>query len=142
MKKFNLIDIVTFVGIVSSIILILLFASGCAHKTPIDTRGCCQRLSLQTEEMSKFTRYCKVALFLSKSTVIDKKVKRAGADAVKVCKFVFNVESDQDLIAAGDAQEYYRVRSYIILDPDRQGFWRETLDCDPAEMSCEEFQYE
>jgi len=139
MKKFNLFDVVTFMGIVSSIILILMYGAGCAHNVSVDTRECCQRLSLQTEEMSKFTRYCKVALFLSKSTVIDKKVKRAGADAVKVCKFVFNVESDQDLIAAGDLQEYHRVRSYIILDPDKQGFWRETLDCDPAELSCEEF---
>ena len=139
MKKFNLFDVVTFMGIVSSIILILMYGAGCAHNVSVDTRECCQRLSLQTEEMSKFTRYCKVALFLSKSTVIDKKVKRAGADAVKVCKFVFNVESDQDLIAAGDVQEYHRVRSYIILDPDKQGFWRDTLNCDPAEMSCEEF---
>ena len=137
MKSKNIIDVATLFGIFVS--LCILFASGCAHNTPIDARKCCQRLSLQTEEMSKFTRYCKVALFLSKSTVIDKKVTKAGADAVKVCKFVFNVQSDDDLIAAGDAQEYHRVRSYIILNPTKESFWRKTLDCDPDEPSCEEF---
>jgi hypothetical protein len=85
-----------------------------------------------------------VALFLSKSTVasIGKGVKENAAVAVSLCKFVFNVETDEDLIAAGDEQEYYRVRSFVKVrrnsDFDESG-WLKKLDCDPMEPTCEEF---
>ena len=142
MKKFNLIDIVTIVGITTSILLVLMFSTGCSmkfYKTPTDIRQCCDRVDARTKAMSQFNRYCKVALFLSNSKVktIGKGVKENAATAVKVCKFVFKVETDEELVAAGDEQEYYRVRSYIITPED--GFWRQTLPCDPAESACEEF---
>jgi len=143
MKKFNLIDIITMLGIASSILLVLMFASGCSMKfykqSPEDVRKCCDRVDARTKEMSQFNRYCKVALFLSNSKVksIGKGVKENAATAVKVCKFVFKVETDEELVAAGDEQEYYRVRSYIIK-PD-ENFWRQSLPCDPQEPACEEF---
>ena len=143
MKKFTLIDIITMLGIASSILLVLMFASGCSmkfYKTPTDVRKCCDRVDARTKAMSQFNRYCKVALFLSNSKVktIGKGVKENAATAVRVCKFVFKVETDEELVAAGDEQEYYRVRSYIIQKPS-SGFWRQSLPCDPAESACEEF---
>ena len=113
--------------------------AGCSH-APVVEKTCCQRLSLHQKQMSQFNRYCKVALFLSNSKVasIGKGVKENAATAVKVCKFVFDVETDEELVAAGDEQEYYRVRSYIIL-PENEIGWRKTLNCDPQEYACEEF---
>tara|TARA_R100001015_G_C4468833_1_gene53200 strand:+ start:112 stop:549 length:438 start_codon:yes stop_codon:yes gene_type:complete len=145
MKNFNTIDTITLVGIMASLALLLLF-SGCSHgfylqghKIAKTNDECCKRLSLRAEQMSTFNRYCKVALFLSKSTnkAVGKVVQKNATAAVKVCKFVFKVETDEELVAAGDEQEYHRVRSYIIT-PD-EGFWRHSLPCDPAESACEEF---
>tara|TARA_A100001515_G_C4526645_1_gene195411 strand:- start:235 stop:612 length:378 start_codon:yes stop_codon:yes gene_type:complete len=122
------------------IILTSLMMTACAHTDVSDTKQCCKRLSLHQEQMSTFNRYCKVALFLSKSShkSVGKVVQKNAAAAVKVCKFVFDVDTDEELVAAGDEQEYYRVRSYIIPSPDVNG-WRKTLPCDPAEYTCEEF---
>jgi hypothetical protein len=91
--------------------------------------------------MSTFNRYCKVALFLSqsKNKSVGKVVQKNATAAVKVCKFVFDVDTDEELIAAGDEQEYYRVRSYIITPDEYDNGWRRTLPCDPAETHCEEF---
>jgi hypothetical protein len=142
MKKFNLIDIITMLGIASSILLVLMFSTGCSmkfYKTSEDIRKCCDRVDARTKEMSQFNRYCKVALFLSnsKGKAIGKGVKESAATAVRVCKFVFKVETDEELVAAGDEQEYYRVRSYIIKPDD--SFWRHSLPCDPSQPTCEEF---
>lgn len=125
---------------VIALLTALIFSSGCATTTPLDSRQCCERLSLHQKQMSTFNRYCKVALFLSKSTnkSVGKVVQKNAAAAVKVCKFVFDVDTDEELVAAGDEQEYYRVRSYVIPLTDGNG-WRNTLDCDPAEFACEEF---
>jgi hypothetical protein len=119
----------------------LIFTSGCATTPPVDSRQCCERLSLHHKQMSTFNRYCKVALFLSKSShkSVGKVVQKNAAAAVKVCKFVFDVDTDEELIAAGDKQEYYRVRSYIIKPEELDNGWRKTLPCDPAEYACEEF---
>jgi hypothetical protein len=90
--------------------------------------------------MTEFNRYCKVALFLSNSKIatIGKGVKEGAISAVKICKFVFGVQTDAELVASGDAQEYDRVHTYIILPENEMG-WRKVLDCDPREPSCEEF---
>ena len=141
-KNYTLIDWITVLGMSATVLLMLMYMSGCAH-TPTETqsRKCCERLSLHQKQMSQFTRYCKVALFLSRSkpNIIPANVRKNSRTAVDVCKFVFGVENDDDLIAAGDEQEYYRVRSYIILNPSENTFWRRSLPCDPAEHSCEEF---
>jgi len=148
MKQITTIDLITFIGILA-LLMLLLGSMGCNHRMYLqghrianagDARECCKRLSLQHKQMSQFNRYCKVALFLSRSThkAVGKVVQKNAASAVKICKFVFNVETDDELVAAGDQQEYYRVRSYIMLPGDPPG-WREKLDCDPQEPSCEEF---
>ena len=90
--------------------------------------------------MTQFNRYCKVALFLKKgkTNIIGKKVQENATQAVNICKFVFGVQTDDQLVEAGDLQEYYRVRSYLIMDPS-DTFWQRELDCDPAQLHCEEF---
>jgi hypothetical protein len=91
--------------------------------------------------MDTFNRYCKVALFLAQSEnkkEVGSGVRRKARDAVNICKFVFNVETDDDLVVAGDKQDYYRVRSYFVPDPSENGGWNHPT-CDPDEMGCEEF---
>ncbi len=136
--RFNKLDVAILLGI--AVITAIIFSAGCATTPLVDSKKCCERLSLHQEQMSTFNRYCKVALFLSKSAhkSVGKVVQKNAASAVKVCKFVFNVETDEELVAAGDQQEYYRVKSYIMLPSDPPG-WREKLDCDPQQPSCEEF---
>jgi len=55
MKKFTLIDIITMLGIAASILLVLMFASGCTmkfyKKSSEDVRKCCERVSLHQKEM-------------------------------------------------------------------------------------------
>jgi len=146
MNKFTLIDIVTMAGIAASILLVLMFASGCSMKfykqSPADVRKCCDRVNAHTKEMDKFNRYCKVALFLANSEnkkEVGSGVRKGARDAVNVCKFVFDVETDADLLAAGDRQDYYKVRSYVLPAPsDEPGSWNPP-QCDPAEIHCEEF---
>ena len=145
MKKFTLVDIITMLGIASSILLVLMFASGCSMKfykqSPEDVRKCCERVSLHQKEMDKFARYCKVALFLANSEntkEVGSGVRKGARDAVNICKFVFDVTTDQDLLSAGDQQDYYKVRSYIVKDPYNNGGWHHP-QCDPAEIHCEEF---
>ena len=109
--------------------------------SPEDVRQCCERVSAHAEEMKKFARYCKVAVFLanSKNTkAVGAGVRKSARQAVEVCKFVFRVTSDDDLVAAGDRQDFYKVRSYIVTEPDPNGFWMHP-NCDPAEIHCEEF---
>jgi hypothetical protein len=123
------------------IVLASFLMTACAHTVAPDSKQCCERLSLHHKQMSTFNRYCKVALFLSKSShkSVGKVVQKNAEAAVKVCKFVFSVETDDELVAAGDEQEYYRVRSYIIKPDELDNGWRKTLPCDPAEYACEEF---
>ena len=123
------------------IILPIFLMTACAHTVvPTDPKQCCQRLSLHQQEMEKFTRYCKVALFLHRGdTINDTKVKDLSARAVNVCKFVFGVQTEEQLLSVADLNEgYHKVRHYIIKPGDT--FWRHSLPCDPAESACEEFQ--
>jgi len=144
MKKFTLIDMVTMLGMAATLLLMLVYATGCSmkfYKTPKDVRQCCERVSAHTQEMEKFARYCKVAVFLATSEntkAVGSGVRKSARQAADVCKFVFRVETDEELVSAGDAQEYYKVRSYIFTDPDLNGGWIHP-DCDPAEIHCEEF---
>jgi len=140
LKNTTLMEWITYLGIISTLVVMLSYATGCAHTPVPDSRQCCQRLSLQQKQMAQFNRYCKVALFLSKSQsrAVGKGVKESAAQAVNICKFVFGVDTDSELVAAGDEQEYQRVRTYIVLPENEMG-WRKTLDCDPEQPSCEEF---
>jgi len=119
----------------------LIFAIGCTHtQTPEDTRKCCERVSVVNDEMQKFNRYCKVALFLNRSnTIDDEKVKKNVQTAIDVCKFVFRTDSDADLMSQVEINDMgHRKVRYYIIDSETM-FWSESLPCDPAEFSCEEF---
>ena len=121
------------------IILLTGLTTSCVHTLVPDPKQCCQRLSLHQQEMEKFTRYCKVALFLHRgNTINDKKVKDLSGRAVNVCMFVFGVRTEEQLLSIADLNEgYHKVRHYIIKPGD--SFWRHSLPCDPAESTCEEF---
>ena len=109
------------------IILTSMLMTACAHTGAPDPKQCCERLSLHQQEMEKFTRYCKVALFLHRgNTINDKKVKELSKRAVNVCMFVFGAQSEEQLVSISDLNEgYHKVRHYIILPED--SFWRRTL---------------
>lgn len=119
----------------------LIFAFGCIHvQTPEDTKNCCQRVSLLDQEMKKFNRYCKVALFLSRSkTIDDPNIMKNVKTAIDVCKFVFRTESESDLMSQVELNDMgHRKVRYYIIDSETM-FWSESLPCDPAEFACEEF---
>ena len=140
MKRFTTIDFVTIIGIIACLLLVL-GVGGCkiAPVKHYTSSECHQRLSLHNKEMDKFSRYCKVALFLHNSDLKDKKVKQIAQQGVRICKFVYKVETDQDLLSIGELnQGYHKVRHYIIPNPSENG-WRPVLDCDPIEPYCEEF---
>jgi len=145
MKKLTLIDIVTMLGVAATLLLMLMYATGCSMKfyknSPGDVRKCCERVSAHTQQMEQFNRYCKVALFLANSEntkEVGSGVRKGARDAVNICKFVFNVKTDDDLVHAADAQDYYKVRSYITTDSNGDSGWHHP-ECSPAEIHCEEF---
>ncbi len=123
------------------ILTFIMTIAACAHTTESDPRECCQRLSFHNQEMKKFNRYCKVALFMHRSPALtDPKIKENVKTAVDICKFVFMTENEEELLSKvelNDDSAPYKVRKYIIK-PDG-GFWRQTLPCDPDQPACEEF---
>jgi len=141
MKRFTTHEVVTYLGMAATILLMLTYMTGCSmkfYKAPKDVRQCCER-------------YCKVAVFLanSKNTkAVGAGVKKSARQAVGVCKFVFRVETDEHLISAGDSQDSYQARFYILdgtkgsekpAKAEERFEWRNPLPCDPAEFACEEF---
>jgi len=143
MKKINTHEVVTYLGIAATILLMLTYASGCSMKfykeSPAQVQNCCDRVSAVNKEMDKFNRYCKIALFLANSKnkkEVGNGIRKGAREAVNICKFVYKVETDEDLLAAGDHHDYYRVRSYVITEPDLNGGWIKP-NCDPAEIHCE-----
>ena len=139
-KRFTLIDWVTILGIISTAALVFILGSGCATTfTKVeDPRECCKRLSLHNKEMAKFTRYCKVALFIKQSELKDKKVRDIAEQGVRICKYVLTVSNDHELMSLNEDPEKnpLKVRSYIYK---KESFWMRELPCDPAETFCEEF---
>lgn len=140
MKRMNTIDNLILLGFL--VVATMMLTAGCGHtQTVTDVRKCCARVDASSAEMDRFNRYCKVALFLAKSEnteAVGSKVKEGARNAVNICKFVFSVNTDEELIAAGDQQDYYKVRSYLVPAPPENGGWNHPL-CDPSEMGCEEF---
>ena len=126
MKRFTTHEVVTYLGMAATILLMLTYMTGCSmkfYKAPKDVRQCCERVSAQAKEKS-------------------------AQQAVGVCKFVFRVETDEHLISAGDSQDSYQARFYILdgtkgsekpAKAEERFEWRNPLPCDPAEFACEEF---
>ena len=115
-----------------------LLLSGCHHNLKeSDPKKCCTRLNLQTKEMDKFARYCKVAVFLKRGSISDPKVINAATQAVNICKFVFMVDKDHNLLSYfEDQHEWYRVQQSL---PTNNLWWRHPTDCKPSDINCEEF---
>ena len=140
MKQLNTIDKLILLGFL--VVATMMLTAGCGHtQTVTDVRKCCARVDASSAEMDRFNRYCKVALFLAKSEnteAVGSKVKEGARNAVNICKFVFSVDTDEELIAAGDQPYYYKARSYRVPDLSRDGGWDPPM-CDPHEIHCEEF---
>tara|TARA_R100001443_G_scaffold99912_1_gene107132 strand:- start:2426 stop:2839 length:414 start_codon:yes stop_codon:yes gene_type:complete len=137
MRKPNTIDVITYVGIAASLALLFMFAGGCSTTTEAQINNCCERLDTRTKEMQEFNRYCKVLVFAAK-TENNKEIKESVDQRIGICKFVFGVKTNTELLSAGPDEGYYKVRHYLIPNPDENGF-PAVLDCDPQEPSCEEF---
>ena len=138
MKKFNTIDAITLGGIITSILIILLAASGCALHAKVYTdhnKACCERLDVRLAEMEEFNRYCMMMVFADRKEK-DPKVLEDIKRRVNLCKFVFGVPRDQDLMS------HLEHKNTNGANPWRQvyhDFWNPPVSCDPSEIHCEEF---
>jgi hypothetical protein len=126
-----------FVVLLAIIICSALLVAGCSH-VATSPKDCCQRLDVRTNEMQEFNRFCKVLVFAAQRTDKNTKTYESIENRLGVCRFVFGVDNDSDLLSAGPDETYYKVRQYIIPAPS-EGGWQMPLDCDPMQPSCEEF---
>ncbi len=138
MKKFNTIDSITLGGIITSVLLILFASSGCALHAKVYTdhnKACCERLDVRLAEMEEFNRYCMMMVFADRKEK-DPKVLEDIKRRVNLCKFVFGVPRDQDLMS------HLENKNTEGTNPWRQvyhDFWNPPISCDPSEIHCEEF---
>ena len=110
---------------------------GCGH-TPSSTKDCCQRLDVRTTEMEDFNRLCKVLIFAARTNK-DPSVQESIKNRLGVCRFVFGVETNLELLSAGPESNFHKVRTYYLKGEPTEMGWMTPLDCDPAEPTCEEF---
>ena len=128
-------ELVTFGGVITSL-LIILCASSCALHAKVYTdqnEMCCERLDTRLTEMEEFNRYCMMMVFADRKEK-DPKVIEDIKRRIDLCKFVFGVPSDQDLMS--------HLENRTTQDPWRQvyhDFWNPPISCDPTEIHCEEF---
>jgi hypothetical protein len=135
MKKFTLIDIVTMLGIAASVLLVLMYATGCSH-TPAP-KDCCKRLDVRTDEMRVFNRYCTMLVFANRKEA-DPKVLEDIKHRLDLCKFVFAVETADGLLSLVEEDtKPQRVRYYKTSAEDM--WWNPPIDCHPDDIGCEEF---
>jgi len=87
--------------------------------------------------MQDFNRFCKVLIFAARTNK-DSSAQESIKNRLGVCRFVFGVETNEDLLSAGPDANFHKVRAYYLGDPTEMG-WQAPLDCDPAEPTCEEF---
>ena len=136
MKKMNTVELVTLVGIIASVLVLLLAASGCALHAKVYTdqnEVCCERLDTRLAEMEEFNRYCMMMVFADRKET-DPKTLHDIKRRVNLCKFVFGVPRDQDLMS--------HLENRTIQQPWRQvyhDFWNPPVSCNPDEIHCEEF---
>ena len=109
---------------------------GCSHAPVTPEKHCCQRLDVRTAEMQDFNRFCKVLIFAARTNK-DPAAQESIKNRLGVCRFVFGVNTNQELLSAGPDANFHKVRTYYI-PVDNEG-WLNPLDCDPAEPTCEEF---
>jgi hypothetical protein len=137
MKKLTFVEFVTLLGIVSSLLLVLMYATGCAVRAKVYTNqeACCERLDVRMKEMEEFNRYCMMMVFADRKEG-DPKVKEDIQRRLNLCKYVFGVPRDQDLMSHLENKEMTGVNAWRQVYHD---FWNPPISCDPAEIHCEEF---
>ena len=147
MKRFTMVEWVTFVGIGASLLLLMLAASGCASTSVAPKKGCCERLDVRMKQMEKYSRLCKVLVFAEGINKFDKN-KRDIQQGIALCKFVFGADDKKDLLTIGPDEDFYQARFYILdgtrgsekpAKAEGQMDWMNPLPCDPDEFACEEF---
>ena len=134
-KNYTFIEWVSFIGIVSSLLLVLLAASGCAVRAKVYTNqeSCCERLDVRLKEMEEFNRYCMMMVFADRN---EDNPKEDIQRRLNLCKFVFGVPRDQDLMSHLQNME---VRPHSAWRQVYNDFWNHPVSCDPSEVHCEEF---
>jgi hypothetical protein len=136
-KKLKFIDWITILGIVVSASVLTVAMSGCAVRAKVYTNqeSCCERLDVRLKEMEEFNRYCMMMVFADRNEG-NPKVKEDIQRRLNLCKFVFGVPRDQDLMShlqnldAGPQNAWRQVY---------HDFWNPPVSCDPREIHCEEF---
>ena len=136
-KNYTFIEWVSFIGIVSSLLLVLLAASGCAVRAKVYTNqeSCCERLDVRLKEMEEFNRYCMMMVFADRNEG-NPKVKEDIQRRLNLCKFVFGVPRDQDLMSHLQNLDTGPHNAWRQVYHD---FWNPPVSCDPREIHCEEF---
>ena len=118
-----------FIVLIAIIMCSALLVSGCRVAPIHPPRNCCQRLDVRTKEMGDFNRYCKV-LIVARATNKDPQAQESITNRLRVCRFVFGVSTNRELLSAVDSHH---------LPASLEMGWQVPLDCDPAEPTCEEF---
>ena len=118
-----------FVMLLAIIICSALLIAGCSHTKVAPEKNCCQRLDVRTKEMQDFNRFCKV-LVVARATNKDAQAQESIKNRLGVCRFVFGVSTNRELLSAVDSRH---LPTMIEMG------WQTPLDCDPSEPTCEEF---
>ncbi len=136
-KNFTIVEWVTVGGIIASLLVLLLASSGCAVRAKVYTNqeACCERLDVRLKEMEEFNRYCMMMVFADRNEQ-DLKVKEDIKRRLNLCKFVFGVPRDQDLMSHLQTME---VKPHSAWRQVYHDFWNPPVSCDPSEIHCEEF---
>ena len=137
-EEYSLFDWITMLGIASCLLLLLVFLTGCAVRAKVYTtheEACCERLDVRVKEMKEFNRYCMMMVFADRKED-SPKVKEDIERRLNLCKFVFGVPRDQDLMSHLQTME---VRPHSAWRQVYNDFWNLPVSCDPSEVHCEEF---
>ena len=136
-KKLNTIDWITIIGIVVSASVLTVAMSGCSLRAKVYTNNeaCCDRLDVRLKEMEEFNRYCMMMVFADRKED-NPKVKEDIQRRLNLCKFVFGVPRDQDLMSHLQSMDVKPHSAWRVVYND---FWNHPISCDPSEIHCEEF---
>lgn len=136
-KKLNAIDWITIIGIVVSASVLTVAMSGCSLRAKVYTTkdACCERLDLRVKEMKEFNRYCIMMVFADRKTK-DPKIREDIKRRVNLCKYVFGVPRDQDLMSHLENKSPKPHNAWRQVYHD---FWNPPISCNPVEVHCEEF---
>jgi len=136
-KKLKVIDWITIIGIVVSASVLTVAMSGCSLRAKVYTNkeACCNRLDVRLKEMEEFNRYCMMMVFADRKQD-SPKVKEDIQRRLNLCKFVFGVPRDQDLMSH---LQTMNVKPHSAWRAVYNDFWNHPVSCDPSEIHCEEF---